>query len=140
LILLTDTQATYFVFKRYEPDSPLPLLVLLGVIPGIIANHLLPILPNNILLAALSIYTPYFSLIFAFVAAYRLSPFHPLAKYPGPILNKLSKFRVSWILAGGKVHIHYQDLHKEYGDVVRVGKFKSIDYVGSITQSNDRTK
>jgi len=81
----------------------------------------------------------YTSLILS-VVFYRLSPFHPLARYPGPALAKVSnlwfvrinkstlkcsmliihlfKARLGW---QGKQHVHYRDLHKKYGDVVRVG-------------------
>ncbi|KAL0954589.1 hypothetical protein HGRIS_003549 [Hohenbuehelia grisea] len=60
------------------------------------------------------------------VSTYRLSPFHPLAQYPGPVLCKLSKLWMMYISSQGKQHIYYQALHRRYGDVVRIGKFEFI--------------
>jgi hypothetical protein len=73
------------------------------------------------------------------IVAYRISPFHPLAKYPGPFTAKLSKLwmvRLS-VLVGvieadkhsqvfvtltGKQHEHFASLHEKYGDIVRTGE------------------
>ena len=33
----------------------------------------------------------YFATLLGSIAAYRISPFHPLARYPGPFIAKLSK-------------------------------------------------
>jgi len=52
---------------------------------------------------------------------YRLSPFHPLARYPGPAIAKTSKLWVSYVCAKGDLHRYYKSLHDRYGDVVRVG-------------------
>ncbi|KAF7972354.1 hypothetical protein HWV62_18134 [Athelia sp. TMB] len=75
----------------------------------------------NIVTATLSTFSVYYSLIVLLAAFYRLSPFHPLAKYPGPLLNKLSKLRMTWESSKGKQHLYYSELHKIYGDIVRVG-------------------
>jgi hypothetical protein len=56
---------------------------------------------------------------------YRLSPFHPLAKYPGPVIAKTSKLWAAYVCARGDLHRYYKNLHNRYGDVVRVGKFQS---------------
>ncbi|EJD00230.1 high nitrogen upregulated cytochrome P450 monooxygenase 2 [Fomitiporia mediterranea MF3/22] len=63
----------------------------------------------------------YYSLILFFVALYRLSPFHPLASYPGPLLPRISRFYLVWVATSGKQHLWYQDLHEQYGSFVRVG-------------------
>ena len=54
---------------------------------------------------------------------YRLSPFHPLAKYPGPTIAKASKLWGSYHSATGNIHRCYKSLHERFGDVVRVGKY-----------------
>jgi hypothetical protein len=55
------------------------------------------------------------------VIAYRLSPFHPLAKYPGPLLARISRFWWFYAALTGKHHLLAQKLHEKYGDVVRTG-------------------
>ena len=56
---------------------------------------------------------------------YRLSPFHPLAKYPGPAIAKTSKLWAAYVCARGDLHRYYKSSHDRYGDVVRVGRFQS---------------
>ncbi|KAK7029615.1 hypothetical protein VNI00_014313 [Paramarasmius palmivorus] len=53
--------------------------------------------------------------------AYRVSSFHPLFKYPGPILFRVSRLPALWILLQGKQHQYYQALHIKYGRYVRTG-------------------
>lgn len=55
------------------------------------------------------------------IAAYRVSPFHPLAGYPGPFLAKITRLWALHKTIQGKAHLQYYDLHKKYGDVVRTG-------------------
>ena len=56
------------------------------------------------------------------ISLYRLSPLHPLAKYPGPTRCKLTKFWMAWISYGGRSHIYYKKLHDKYGSIVRIGE------------------
>ncbi|KAI9445850.1 high nitrogen upregulated cytochrome P450 monooxygenase 2 [Lactarius psammicola] len=51
---------------------------------------------------------------------YRLSPFHPLAKYPGPALAKTSKLWAAHLCAAGDMHRYFKSLHERHGDVVRI--------------------
>ncbi|KAF8989679.1 cytochrome P450 [Cyathus striatus] len=51
--------------------------------------------------------------------AYRLSPLHPLYKYPGPILAKCTKFWGIYQTYTGKAHVTILSLHRKYGSVVR---------------------
>lgn len=55
------------------------------------------------------------------IVLYRLSPFHPLARYPGPIEAKISKIWTTWIVNQGRQHLYIEQLHLQYGDVVRIG-------------------
>ena len=85
-------------------------------------------------------YVIFYTTLVLSVIFYRLSPFHPLARYPGPLRAKISKLWFVSIREGvhrwprliihqskarlgwqGKQHVHYRNLHKKYGDVVRVG-------------------
>jgi hypothetical protein len=66
-------------------------------------------------------FTAYWSGLSFFTLAYRLSPFHPLANYPGPILAKSSKLWGAYLGATGDQHRCLKRLHDRYGDVVRIG-------------------
>lgn len=54
---------------------------------------------------------------------YRLSPWHPLAKYPGPVMAKATYWYRTYheIYRGGKMTKELFILHEKYGDVVRFG-------------------
>ncbi len=60
------------------------------------------------------------SLIFAKLV-YRVSPFHPLAIYPGPFGCRLTKFWMAAVSFTGQQHNYIKSLHDRYGDVVRIG-------------------
>ncbi|KXX77509.1 Isotrichodermin C-15 hydroxylase [Madurella mycetomatis] len=47
--------------------------------------------------------------------------FHPLASYPGPLLNRATPLRYAWALATGNSAQYAHLLHEEYGPVVRLG-------------------
>jgi hypothetical protein len=64
----------------------------------------------------------YWSLLAIFTIVYRLSPFHPLANYPGPILDRISSLRILQVNVGGNLHRYRETLHKRYGDIVRIGE------------------
>ena len=109
------------MFNRYEPVNPLSHVALLIVVPAVLTRTLLSSFPSAIRVVACT-YLLYYSTILVSVLAYRLSPFHPLAKYPGPIPCRISKFWMAWISTGGKQHKYYHELHQKYGDVVRIGQ------------------
>ena len=67
------------------------------------------------------IYSTYLATLLSSIAIYRLSPFHPLARYPGPIGCKLSKFYLGFVSCPGFQHKYLKSLHDRYGDVVRIG-------------------
>lgn len=52
---------------------------------------------------------------------YRISPLHPLYKFPGPFFAKVTKLWNVRIMASGKNHIYYKNLHEKYGPYVRIG-------------------
>ncbi|KAF9812176.1 hypothetical protein IEO21_06318 [Rhodonia placenta] len=54
-------------------------------------------------------------------AAYRLSPFHPLANFPGPWLWYISSLKLSWVSLQGRRHLIIDELHRQYGPFVRIG-------------------
>ena len=83
----------------------------------------------------------YFATLVGSIVAYRISPFHPLANYPGPFVAKISKLWMVcpfipassvcslwadgptqlFISSTGKPHEYYARLHEKYGDIVRIG-------------------
>ena len=52
---------------------------------------------------------------------YRLSPWHPLYAYPGPILAKLTSLWLLYISLTGKRYLILDDLHARYGPYLRIG-------------------
>ena len=64
----------------------------------------------------------YLGTLGASILFYRLSPFHPLASYPGPLPARISKWWHVWAAAGGKQHLYLYRMHEKYGDVVRIGE------------------
>ncbi|KAJ7814739.1 cytochrome P450 [Mycena olivaceomarginata] len=57
----------------------------------------------------------------AITVAYRLSPFHPLAKIPGPLLPKATSLWFAYVVYTGKRHVKLAQLHDKYGVFVRTG-------------------
>lgn len=55
------------------------------------------------------------------VVLYRLSPFHPLARYPGPLICRVSRLWAWYIARSGYQHKYSHYLHQRYGPVVRSG-------------------
>ena len=53
--------------------------------------------------------------------AYRLSPWHPLASYPGPLLAKTTSLWLTYISSTGKRYLILDALHARYGPFLRIG-------------------
>lgn len=51
------------------------------------------------------------------ILIYRLSPWHPLAKYPGPALAKLSKWYMAYRIAKGDRHLLLQRWERVFSEV-----------------------
>ncbi|KAI1017281.1 hypothetical protein LB505_002027 [Fusarium chuoi] len=74
-----------------------------------------------------SIYMVSFMLTGAFssIFLYRISFFHRLYKFPGPFRAKVSNFYLTKrSVASFQLYREIQDLHRKYGDIVRVGKWQ----------------
>lgn len=95
------------------------MALLLIAFPALLS--LLFVRQHGMLYATLLSFSIYFSSLITSLIVYRLSPFHPLASYPGPVINKLSGLWMAWIAWRGKRHLYVQRLHDEYGDFVRIG-------------------
>lgn len=115
-------QVTHAIYKRYEPKPGqfLATFFLLGIMPSIsvpfVATHF------SSFIAAIAVsFSIFYSTLISSIVLYRISPFHPLYKYPGPFLAKISKFWNVWVMASGKNHVCYKNLHAKYGPYVRIG-------------------
>ncbi|KAF8140210.1 high nitrogen upregulated cytochrome P450 monooxygenase 2 [Boletus edulis] len=91
---------------------------------------MVPLLPTWVLInhcalsfpmAFLTAYVLFFATLFTSIVAYRLSSFHPLAKYPGPIMCKISQLWAVLVYSRGKGHHYRKVLHDQYGPIVRIG-------------------
>ncbi|KAL1694972.1 cytochrome P450 [Schizophyllum commune] len=111
--------ACHLIFNRFEPQDLTSLITLLLLVPSGLSTLFRP--HSSILISILLAFTTYLGTLLCSIVLYRLSPFHPLAGYPGPVLCKITKLYSAWISLGGKQHFHYRRLHEKYGDVVRVG-------------------
>lgn len=65
-------------------------------------------------------------LLISSILAYRLSPWHPLARYPGPLLCKATKIYWAVVNRNGNQHKLVAALHERYGDIVRIGACLSL--------------
>ncbi|KZP29394.1 high nitrogen upregulated cytochrome P450 monooxygenase 2 [Athelia psychrophila] len=121
-LLLLASFTTWRIFKHFEPDKPLPVTILLVPFPALlsIACYLKTKLP--VLVVTPAIFGAFYALILSWTVAYRLSPWHPLARFPGPVACKVSKSVMAWRTYGtGDQHRYIKTLHEAYGDIVRIG-------------------
>ncbi|KAI1128601.1 cytochrome P450 [Nemania abortiva] len=77
------------------------------------------------------------------LASYRLL-LHPLSKYPGPSLAKLTQAYAGFYAIKKRLHIEVYQFHKRYGPVVRVGpdrlSFNTVTALRDIYQNERITK
>ena len=109
----------HFIFNRWEPMRLSIVLPLLVFIPAGLSQLLVS--RYSTLHALAFSFAVYHASLITSIVAYRLSPFHPLARYPGPLLAKVTKLYHVWIVSRGKQHLHLTRLHEQYGDIVRMG-------------------
>ncbi|EMD31236.1 hypothetical protein CERSUDRAFT_127530 [Gelatoporia subvermispora B] len=103
---------------RYEPKEPLVHLAILVVPPVLLSaftSH------DGSLLWIWVTSLVYWAILASSITIYHLSPFHPLARYPGPLLHKVTRVAFTRVALGGSSHMHIDQLHGRYGDIVRVG-------------------
>ena len=115
-------QVVQKLFRRYEPSS-IPIHLALVFIPPTligVASTSTYTLASLALSVSLNICV-YLASLGLFTIIYRLSPVHPLARYPGPTLAKISKGWYALLSVPGHAHEAVQALHERYGDVVRIG-------------------
>ena len=107
------------VFKRWEVMNLPVVSALLLLLPMAVSSLLVP---HFGALQGLALgFLIFFGTLLSSIALYRVSPLHPLARYPGPVLAKMSKLYHVWRIWPGKQHLYIQGLHDRYGDIVRIG-------------------
>ena len=112
---------SHLIFRHFEPISIASRTTLLIVTPALLSGPISCTVRSPY--AALPIaFAAYWSSLVYFTLAYRLSSFHPLAKYHGPLLAKTSKWWAAYLSGTtGDQHRYRKHLHDRYGDVVRIG-------------------
>lgn len=96
--------------------------MLLVALPGMISTTFGPHFITSPSKGAFLAFSVFHASLLASILAYRLSPWHPLARYPGPTLAKVTKFWGAFNLSGGKYHQTLKALHDKHGPYVRVGQ------------------
>lgn len=113
------SKACHAVFKHWEPTNYAVVSLLLIVVPSYLASSAVQY--DGYVRGIFLTFVTYYVTLLASIALYRLSPFHPLWRYPGPIPCKLTKW---WMLRqhrSGTSHLYVRNLHRRYGNVVRIG-------------------
>ncbi|TEB30428.1 high nitrogen upregulated cytochrome P450 monooxygenase 2 [Coprinellus micaceus] len=106
--------------RKNEPEDYWKLsavLLALPLVPASLLTHHIP----SLLLCLFIAFAVFFAALFSSMMLYRISPLHPLAGYPGPLLWRVTKFSAAYYGAFGKYHIKLKQLHDRYGPIVRIG-------------------
>ncbi|KAJ7306273.1 high nitrogen upregulated cytochrome P450 monooxygenase 2 [Mycena albidolilacea] len=105
-------------FHKCEPSSANIPFLLLAVQPvALLVFFGGPVTVVRVLLS----YLVFLGSLSVSIAAYRTSPFHPLAQYPGPTIDKVTKLWGLWKASQGYKHLYTKELHDRYGPYVRTG-------------------
>lgn len=133
-------QVVHAIFKHYEPSRLALHGLFILVLPISLSTLLIPHL--SVIKAVAATAAVYHVSLLTSIALYRLSPFHPYARYDGPVACKLSKIWLAWVSSYGKQHTYIQSLHRQYGDVVRIGtrRFCIVARATSLIVCQGRTK
>ena len=121
LTRLIGDKVSHLIFRHFEPSSIPSLATLLIVIPALLSGPISYDTVRSPYADLLLSFAAYWSGLVFFTLAYRLSSFHPLANYPGPLLAKTSKWWAAYLSGTGNQHRFLKQLHDRYGDVVRIG-------------------
>ncbi|KAG6843045.1 hypothetical protein H0H87_008332, partial [Tephrocybe sp. NHM501043] len=127
-IVLVTGFSSHLLFNRIEPRA-LPILGLLFILWASIFGYVYKetrVFFYPWAAASLTISAYVLSLLTS-IAAYRLSPWHPLARYPGPVIGKLTKWYMAWWIAKGSRHLKLQEWVFPYVVVFRCPNELSVD-------------
>lgn len=82
-------QANHLYFRKFEPKNPVAVVAVLLAQPTIFLVAVPGVGPIRAL-SALAVYSAFLLSLGLSITLYRLSPFHPLARFPGPRINKVN--------------------------------------------------
>ncbi|KAI0706670.1 high nitrogen upregulated cytochrome P450 monooxygenase 2 [Earliella scabrosa] len=135
-LLVCLALVAHWVFRTYETFSVTAHTALLLATPPLVIYWFVEqgYTSSSVLQDLFFGYGIYFASIATSVVAYRLSPLHPLARYPGPTKYKLSKLVWAYETTLGDSHYRLKALHERYGDVVRTGPNElSVRHVDAVS-------
>ncbi|KAJ7303434.1 high nitrogen upregulated cytochrome P450 monooxygenase 2 [Mycena albidolilacea] len=123
----------HFFFHKYEPASAQIPVILLALEPP----ALLSLVGGPLTFVRLLwTYFVFLATLGVSIALYRLSPFHPLAEYPGPAISKVTRLWDLYKALYGYKYLYHKELHDKYGPYVRVGPNEvSIIEAEAVTQT-----
>lgn len=115
---------TYFIHGEHHNQSPLYFKLLLAGIALIFASEFL--LGVGTIMGSVAntacIVSAYLVPLYTSMLIYRIF-FHPLRKFPGPFMYKVTKlWHVLKLIKRNNCHV-LEDLHQQYGEFVRTGMF-----------------
>lgn len=123
LLLTAGYQVVHAVYRKYEVDPAFIVsTTALLLVPPSIVTYLLSAGNSSLIKALSTAFSVFFAVLIGSIIWYRISPFHPLSKYPGPFIARVSKFHALKIMVTGKNHLYHKGLHEKYGPYVRVGE------------------
>lgn len=111
-------QLAHLICHHIPPASLIAFASVILLVPIALTAFSQPASPIAYVLQTTAIYL--FTLGVS-ISAYRLSPFHPLAKYPGPVLARISRLWATQSVIRGYQHLESRELFEKYGEVVRTG-------------------
>ena len=119
-VIVLSAIIAHVIFSRVEPRGAAVIGILILGIPAMLSIALRASFVSLFSSVAFT-FPNYLLALLTSVCIYRLSPFHPLARFPGPVLFRLSRIP-AWIIArSGGQHRYYLALHQRYGPCVRTG-------------------
>ncbi|KAK1231866.1 hypothetical protein PQX77_005003 [Marasmius sp. AFHP31] len=127
--------ANHLYLKKHEPVRTMVIYTALVLLlePAIQLFVLHRVASINISIGdVMSAYLVFFSSLTTSIILYRMSPFHPLANIPGPMIFKITKFWRMYICWRGQQHFVVMDLHRRYGPIVRTGTSPIALFVSSM--------
>ncbi len=109
-------------FKTHEPTLMLVAMLLVGgnlLLGSLLATKTRYCFASIVWLSLLANLV-YWTTLGLSIAIYRVV-LHPLRRFPGPLICKLTKLKAFQVSRSGKSHLWLQELHQQYGDIVRTG-------------------
>ncbi|KLO10727.1 cytochrome P450 [Schizopora paradoxa] len=122
VLVVASAILTHLYLRNFEPEPKKAHLVLLGIIVvPCLDSVLLKKHVDSILIRLALASSVYWSALSLSIVLYRISPWHPLAKFPGPRFLYTSKLLGAVLAKRGDGHLRIKKLHDEFGPIVRIG-------------------